>query len=50
MHIKALEKKVEKMEENQAVFRVMTDDLENYKQKADMSKELATYYSPFTPI
>ena len=26
------------------------DDLELYKQKAEMSKELATYFSPFTPL
>jgi len=32
------------------MFRVMMDDLETYKQKADMSKEFATYFSPFTPI
>ena len=32
------------------MFRVMMDDLEMYKQKADMSKEFATYFSPFTPI
>lgn len=28
----------------------MRDDLENYKKVAHMSKELATYYSPFTPL
>mmetsp|Transcript_4936 Transcript_4936/g.3549 ORF Transcript_4936/g.3549 Transcript_4936/m.3549 type:complete len:194 (+) Transcript_4936:358-939(+) len=28
----------------------MRDDLENYKKIAKMSKELATYYSPFTPL
>lgn len=28
----------------------MMGDLDTYKQKADMSKELATYFSPFTPI
>ena len=28
----------------------MRDDLENYKKIAQMSKELATYYSPFTPL
>jgi SMC interacting uncharacterized protein involved in chromosome segregation len=28
----------------------MRDDLENYKKVAQMSKELATYYSPFTPL
>jgi hypothetical protein len=50
MHKKELEKKVERMEEKESVFKVMNDDLENYKQKADMSKELATFFSPFTPI
>jgi chromosome segregation ATPase len=28
----------------------MRDDLDNYKKVAQMSKELATYYSPFTPL
>lgn len=28
----------------------MKDDLENYKKIAKISKELATYYSPFTPL
>ena len=32
------------------MFMVMMNDLEVYKQKADMSKELATFFSPFTPI
>lgn len=32
------------------MFKVMMNDLEVYKQKADMSKELATFFSPFTPI
>lgn len=32
------------------MFKVMMGDLEAYNQKADMSKELATYFSPFTPI
>ena len=50
MHKEELEKKVERMEEKESVFKVMSDDLENYKQKADMSKELATFFSPFTPI
>lgn len=28
----------------------MREDLENYKKIAQMSKDLATYYSPFTPL
>ena len=32
------------------MFKVMMSDLEQYKQKADMSKQLATYFSPFSPI
>lgn len=32
------------------MFKVMMSDLEAYKQKAEMSKELATYFSPFSPI
>jgi len=30
-HKVALEKRVERMQENQAMFKVMMDDLENYK-------------------
>ena len=32
------------------MFKVMMSDLDQYKQKADMSKQLATYFSPFSPI
>ena len=32
------------------MFKVMMNDLELYKQKAEMSKQLATYFSPFSPI
>lgn len=32
------------------MFKVMIHDFEVYKQKAEMSKELATFFSPFTPI
>lgn len=50
MHSHELEKKVEIYKEQQAMFKIMMNDLELYKQKAEMSKELATYFSPFTPI
>jgi hypothetical protein len=36
--------------EQQSLFKLMRGDLENYKNVAQMSKELATYYSPFTPL
>lgn len=29
---------------------LMREDLENYKRIALLSKDLATYYSPFTPL
>ena len=50
LHSKVLERKVEYYREQQAMFKVMMNDLENYKLKADMSKELATFFSPFAPI
>jgi uncharacterized phage-like protein YoqJ len=50
LHKTKLEKKVEDFREKQTMFKVMMGDLDTYKQKADMSKELATYFSPFTPI
>lgn len=45
-----MERKIEHFVEQQSLFKLMRDDLENYKKIADMSKELATYYSPFTPL
>jgi hypothetical protein len=50
LHTKVLEKKLEEYKEQHNVFKVMMHDFEVYKQKADMSKELATFFSPFTPI
>lgn len=47
LHCKVLERKVEYYREQQAMFKVMMNDLENYRIKANMSKELATYFSPF---
>jgi hypothetical protein len=32
------------------MFKVMMNDLSEYKKKAEMSKQLATYFSPFSPI
>lgn len=32
------------------MFKVMMNDLETYQKKADMSKEMATFFSPFTSI
>jgi len=37
-HKVVLEKKVEQYKEQQASFKMMMNDLELYKQKADMSK------------
>jgi len=42
-----LEQKVQFYREKQALHRVMMNDLENLNKKAEMSKELATYYGPF---
>lgn len=50
LHSKILEKKLEQYKENDAIQRVMMNDFEVYKQKADQTKELATFFSPFTPI
>jgi hypothetical protein len=32
------------------MFKVMMNDLESYRIRANMSKELATYFSPFQPL
>ena len=49
-HNRMLEKKVEKYSETYNLFKLMRKDLENYKIKADMSKEYATYYDAFQPV
>lgn len=49
-HCDNLERKIEAYAEQQSLFKLMRDDLDNYKKVAQMSKELATYYSPFTPL
>lgn len=49
-HIDVLESKIEHYAEQQSLYKFMRDDLENYRKVAEMSKELATYYSPFTPL
>jgi chromosome segregation ATPase len=45
-----LERKIELYAEQQSLFKLMRDDLDNYKKVAQLSKDLATYYSPFTPL
>ena len=50
LQTKVLEKKVEEYREQHSMFKVMMHDFEVYKQKALQSKELATFFSPFTPI
>lgn len=50
LHTKILEKKIEIFKENETAFKIMMNDLENYKHKAEMSKEFATFFSPFSPI
>ena len=47
LHTKILEKKIEIFKDNENALKIMMNDLENYKIKADMSKEYATYFSPF---
>lgn len=49
-HVDILERKIETYVEQQSLFKLIRNDLENYKKMAQMSKELATYYSPFTPL
>ena len=50
MHKEELEKQVKKFKDQQAMVKIMFNDLETYKQKAEMSKQRATYFSPFNPI
>lgn len=50
LHSRVLEWKVEQYKEQHATFMVVMNDMEVYKNKADMSKELGTFYSPFLPI
>jgi hypothetical protein len=50
LHCKVLERKVEYYREQQSMFKVMVNDLENYRIKANMCKEFATLFDPFFPI
>jgi len=45
-----LERKIEHYIEQQALFKLMRHDLDKYKKVYEMSKELETIYSPFTPL
>jgi len=49
-HCDFLERKIGHYLEQQSLFKIMRDDLETYKRVAIISKEMATYYSPFTPL
>ena len=49
-HCDTLERKIEHQIEQQSLFKLMRGDLENYKKVAQMQKQMATYYSPFTPL
>ena len=48
-HNMVLEKKIEHYIEQQSMFHLMRNDLEKYKKVYELSKELETMYSPFTP-
>jgi hypothetical protein len=50
VHKSVLEKKVEQFREEQSMFKMLINDLEMYKQKAEMSKQRATFFSPFSPV
>ena len=45
-----LERKIDQYEDQHKVFEMMLKDLEVYKQKADLAKELGTFYHPFTQL
>lgn len=49
-HIEVLERKIEHYIEQQALFKLMKHDLDKYKKVYEMTKELQTIYSPFTPL
>ena len=48
-HNIVLEKKIMHYIEQQSMFHLMRNDLEKYKKVYELSKELETIYSPFTP-
>ena len=48
-HNLVLEKKIEHYIEQQSMFHLMRNDLEKYKRVYELSKELETMYSPFSP-
>ena len=49
-HCDTLERKIEHYVEQQSLFKLMREEFDNYKRVAHMTKELVTYYSPFTPL
>ena len=49
-HKENLEEKVEKHAANINLMSLLKEDLESYKVKADLSKEMATYFDTFQPI
>ena len=48
-HNQVLERKIEHYIEQQSMFHLMRNDLEKYKRVYELSKELETMYSPFSP-
>lgn len=45
-----MEKELEKFQNKETMYKVIEEDLSEFKKRAEMSKELATFFSPFTPI
>ena len=48
LHARVLEKQIDHYKDQHNVFQMTIKELEVYKNKADMSKELGTFYHPFT--
>ena len=49
-HVAELEKNLSVYKEQQSLYKLMLGDFENYKAVYHVSKQIATYYSPFTPV
>lgn len=49
-HTEELEKNIAYYKEQQSLYKLMLGDFENYKSVYTISKNFATYYSPFTPV
>lgn len=50
VHTKLLQRKIDQYKDQQNVYQMTVKELEFFKKKAEISKEIGTYFSPFTSL